>query len=215
MDEAGMIQEWAERNDLALSDEQLAKLAEYKTRVLETNKYMNLTAITDETEITVKHFIDSLSLHAWLPYGAKAVDIGTGAGFPGVPLKIARQDIELTLMDSLRKRIFFLRETLQQLSIDGVTCLHARAEEFNRKPEHMQSYDICMARAVARLAVLAGYALPFVKRGGLLLAMKGADINDELEEAAPVIKKLGGAVNEVKFVEIGMEITHSVVVIGR
>jgi 16S rRNA (guanine527-N7)-methyltransferase len=215
MVEAGIILEWAGRNGLALDGGQLAKLAEFKGRVLEANKYMNLTAITGGEEFAVKHFIDSLSLHAWLPYGAKVVDVGTGAGFPGVPLKIARPDIELTLMDSLRKRVFFLRETLERLSISGVNCLHARAEEYNRKPEHRQSYDICAARAVARLAALAGYTLPFVKRGGLLLAMKGADVNEELDEAAPVIKKLGGEVKEVKAIEIGLGITHSVVVIGK
>jgi 16S rRNA (guanine527-N7)-methyltransferase len=155
MDEAGIIQEWAGRNGLALNEEQLTKLAEFKSRVLEANKYMNLTAITGAEEFAVKHFIDSLSLHAWLPFGAKTVDVGTGAGFPGVPLKIARPDIDLTLMDSLRKRVFFLRETLERLAITGVSCLHARAEEYNRRPEHRQSYDICTARAVARLAVLA------------------------------------------------------------
>jgi 16S rRNA (guanine527-N7)-methyltransferase len=176
---------------------------------------MNLTAITDEAEFAVKHFIDSLTLMPWLPAGAKVLDVGTGAGFPGVPLKIARPDIKLTLMDSLRKRIFFLRETVDGLKLEDVTCLHARAEEFIRKPEHKERYDICTARAVARLTGLVGYTLPFVKPGGLLLAMKGADVTDELNEARPVIKKLGGAVTEVKPVEIGMGITHTVVVIGK
>ncbi len=206
---------WAENNGIALSAAQLKQLADYQARTLEVNRHMNLTAITDDAEFTVKHFIDSLTLLPWLPQNARVLDVGTGAGFPGLPLKIARPDIKLTLIDSLRKRIFFLRETADELNLADVECVHARAEEVIRKPEYKGRFDICAARAVARLSALAEYTVPFLKRGGLLLAMKGPDAREEIKEAAPVLKKLGAAVRETRRTEIGLGIAHQVVVVER
>ncbi len=210
-----LITEWALRGKTALSAAQLEALALYQARTLEVNRYMNLTAVTDDAEFTVKHFIDSLTLLPWLPQNARVLDVGTGAGFPGLPLKIARPDIKLTLMDSLRKRILFLRDTVAELNLTDAECVHARAEEFIRKPEYAGRFDICAARAVAKLSALTGYTVPFLKPGGLLLAMKGPNPGDEIKEAAPVLKKLGAAVKETRGFEIGLGITHTVVVIER
>ncbi len=210
-----LLMNWAEKNNIKINGTQISLLSEYQNCVLEVNKHMNLTAITGDNDFTVKHFIDSLTLLPWLPQNAKVIDVGTGAGFPGVPLKITRPDISITLMDSLRKRVFFLRDSIDLLGLENVNCVHARAEEFIRKPDYREQYDICAARAVARLSVLAGYTLPFVKRGGLLLAMKGPDAAEEIAEAAPLIKKLRAEIKEVKPVEIAEGITHTVIVIER
>lgn len=217
---ADIITEWASRQafDAALTDTQVRQLDAYQSHLLAVNAHMNLTAITDEADIAVKHFIDSLTLLPWLDAagpGARMLDVGAGAGFPGVPLKIARPGIHLTLLDSLRKRILFLQETMQMLALEDVTCLHARAEEFSKKPEHRAQYDIVTARAVARLPVLAGYALPFLKKGGLFLAMKGPDAAGEIAEAQAVITRGGGTLAEVRLVTIAPEIVHSIVVIEK
>ncbi len=210
-----VLMSWAEKNNIEIDGGQLSLLSAYQNRVLEVNEHMNLTAITGDENFTVKHFIDSLTLLPWLPQNAKVIDVGTGAGFPGVPLKIMRPDVGITLMDSLRKRVYFLRESINLLCLENVCCVHARAEEFVRKPDYREQYDICAARAVARLSVLAGYTLPFVKRGGLLLAMKGPDAAEEIAEAAPIIKRLRAEIKEVKPVEIAEGITHTVIVIEK
>ncbi|MCL1862886.1 MAG: 16S rRNA (guanine(527)-N(7))-methyltransferase RsmG, partial [Defluviitaleaceae bacterium] len=171
-----------------ISDEQYAMLEAYKARVLEVNQYMNLTRITEETDFAVKHIIDSLTLLPFIGHGASLIDIGTGAGFPGMVLGIMRDDLKVTLLDSLRKRVNFLRQTADMLGLPDIECVHARAEDFAKT----KTFDICTARAVASLDKLAAYALPLVKKGGLFLAMKGNDIADELEKAKPAIKKYGG-----------------------
>ena len=209
------VTDWLSRRENAfpLTEVQLSQLSLFKERLLEANQYMNLTAITEDEAIAKKHFIDSLSLLPWITPGAKLLDIGAGAGFPGLPLKIARPDIHLTLLDSLRKRILFLRETADALNLDNVECVHARAEEINKTGAYRARSDICTARAVARLDRLAGYALPFLKPGGLFLAMKGPDAADEIKEAEGKINKLGGRVLEIRAVEIAEGMKHSVVVV--
>jgi 16S rRNA (guanine527-N7)-methyltransferase len=214
---ADIINGWsAEYNGEPLTDEQIRLFAQYQACLLEANEYMNLTTITSPEEIAVKHFIDSLSLLTWIkPNKPKVLDIGTGAGFPGLVLKIIKPEIDLTLMDSLRKRILFLIETADRLGLANVHCVHIRAEEAAKKPEYKSQYDIVTARAVARLTKLAGYALPFLKKGGLFLAMKGPDAGEELNEAKPHIKKYGGIVREVTTVDISSAITHTVVVVEK
>jgi 16S rRNA (guanine527-N7)-methyltransferase len=163
---------------------------------------MNLTSITSYDEIAKKHFIDSLSLLPWMDENIKLLDIGAGAGFPGLPLKIVRPDIKLTLLDSTRKKVNFLRETADMLGLMDVECIHARAEELNRKPEYSGRFDACTARAVARLSKLVRYALPFLKPGGFFLAMKGQSADDEINEAKQMIDKCGGKIIETKKIEI-------------
>ena len=199
------------RQGHSLSDKQLSQMARYQELVLSAP--MNLTAITSDEDFAIKHFVDSLSLLPWidkLESGASCIDIGTGAGFPGVPLKIARPGLDITLLDSLLKRILFLRSAMEELGLSGVECIHARAEDFFKR-----KYDLAMARAVARLSKLVGYALPLVKPGGMFLAMKGPDAWAEIEEAKPVLDKLGGVVENVETVDISQGMRHTVVVVRK
>ncbi|MCL1844319.1 MAG: 16S rRNA (guanine(527)-N(7))-methyltransferase RsmG, partial [Defluviitaleaceae bacterium] len=174
---------WANSRGIEITPAQLDALAAYQQRVLDVNKYINLTAITDPADFAVKHFIDSLTLLPHLPHlphKTNLIDIGTGAGFPGMVLRIMRDDLHITLLDSTRKRVNFLRETSEQLGLP-TESVHARAEDFAR--EHGAIFDICTARAVAGMDRLAGWALPLVRSGGAFLAMKGPDVAEELEKA--------------------------------
>lgn len=189
----------------------------YMNLLLEWNEKINLTAITQPEEVKVKHFEDSLTClkSGYIKDGDSVVDVGTGAGFPGLPIKIENNTIELTLMDSLNKRINFLKEVSSQLNLD-TQCIHIRAEEAGKNKLYRGKYDVAVSRAVARLKVLAEYCLPLVKKGGYMLAMKGKDIEEELDEAKPLIKLLGGQVREVQLHTLSdEEITHSIVVIEK
>jgi 16S rRNA (guanine527-N7)-methyltransferase len=204
-----IIEAWARANAQEITDAQWDALAAFKARVLEVNKHMNLTAITDDEGFAVKHIIDSFTLLPFLPRDASVIDIGSGAGFPGLVLRIMRDDLKITLLDSLRKRVNFLRETASELGFDDVECIHARAEE------HRESYDICTARAVSRLDKLVGYALPLVKKDGVFLAMKGHDVAEEIENAKAALKKFGGVVESVNIVEIAEGMKHSIIVVKK
>ncbi|MFD1427155.1 16S rRNA (guanine(527)-N(7))-methyltransferase RsmG [Kroppenstedtia sanguinis] len=183
-----------ERLQMQLSTEQLDLFHRYYHLLVEGNKKMNLTAITDEKEVFVKHFFDSLTLASHLSFAEvnSLIDVGTGAGFPGIPLKIAYPHLRLVLLDSLNKRVTFMKETVAELGLSGVECVHGRAEEAARKPMFRESFDVASARAVARLNVLAEYCLPFVRVGGRFVAWKGADVEEEMREARPGVRTLGG-----------------------
>jgi len=208
-----IIIKWLTHKGYSLSDKQLSQMARYQQLVLTAP--MNLTAITNNEDFAVKHFIDSLTLLPWIDKSENinCIDIGTGAGFPGVPLKIARPNTNITLLDSLLKRILFLRSAMEELGFNDVECIHARAEDFAK--QNGAYYDLAMARAVARLDKLAAYALPLVKPGGLFLAMKGPDAPGEIEEAKPVLAKLGGVVEAIESVDISQGISRVVVVVKK
>lgn len=179
--------------------EQLAeRFDRYAEMLVDWNEKINLTAITAPDEIVIKHFVDSLLLlKAYdVPKGASMIDIGTGAGFPSVPVAMVRDDIRLTLMDSLNKRINFLKELSEALRVNA-ECVHARAEEFGNKPEYREQYDVACARAVAHLRELSEYCLPFVKVGGAFVALKSVGLEQELEEAKAAIDILGGKVERI------------------
>lgn len=171
----------------------LTQFQTFATMLVETNKNINLTAITEPREIVIKHFLDSLLLlrAREVPHGAKLADIGSGGGFPGVPVKIARGDISLTMIDSLNKRIKYLQALSERLG-QANTCVHSRAEEAGRNPQFREQFDVVTARAVANLGVLAEYCLPLVKVGGVFLALKGPDCEAELAAAERALGKLGG-----------------------
>lgn len=183
---------------VTLTEGQQAQFGRYHETLLEWNEKINLTAITEEREVVVKHFIDSISVLRYLPEKAcTLIDVGTGAGFPGIPLKIVRNDLQVTLLDSLEKRIRFLDTIITENSLTGIQAIHGRAEDFAREKPHRERYDIGIARAVASLPVLCEYILPFVRVGGLFIAMKGSEVQKELEEAEKAISILGGWVEKV------------------
>lgn len=169
----------------------------YFKELVEYNEKVNLTAITEKEEVFIKHFYDSCLAKDIIPQNAKVVDIGTGAGFPGVPLKIVRKDIDLHLVDSLNKRIIFLNQLKDKLGIDYSTY-HSRAEDFCSNLKYRETFDICVSRAVARLNTLAEYCLPLIKVGGSFVAYKAGDIDEEIEESKKAIRILGGEIKEIK-----------------
>lgn len=177
---------------------------------------MNLTAITKPEEIAVKHFADSVSLLNFTDIGknSSVIDIGTGAGFPGIPLAIMRSDIKLTLLDSLNKRLVFLKEVTDILGIE-CNIIHSRAEEGGRKPELREKFDIAVSRAVASLNVLSEYCLPYVKVGGKFVAMKGPSVKEEKEKAANAIKILGGKIKKTFIFNLGNDNTRSILIIEK
>ena len=187
-----------------LSAELAERLEAYWKLVKKKNEVMNLTAVTDDEEAARRHFLDALALLrlAEFPQGASVVDVGSGAGFPGVPLKLARPDLRLCLLDSLGKRVTFLREALAEMGVEA-ECVHARAEEFALLPARRDGYDLAVSRAVARLNVLTELCLPLVKPGGAFLAMKTADAGEELREAERAIRTLGGELEDLREYEEG------------
>lgn len=185
---------------LQITGEQKEKFQTYSDLLTQWNQKINLTAITDADGITIKHFLDSILLlkAVKLQQEAKIIDIGTGAGFPGIPIKIMREDISLTLMDSLQKRIHFLQEIGKSIELHNIEYIHARAEEAGRMGQYRQKFDIAVSRAVADMEILCEYCLPFVKVGGFFVALKAQDSEEEVERAKPMIGNLGGEVTDVK-----------------
>ncbi len=193
-----LLAQQAEQLGCPLTDSMLEKFAVYASLLVEWNEKINLTAITDPTDIVYKHFVDSLTLCSMVPHKAfSLIDVGTGAGFPGIPIAIVRSDVKLTLLDSLNKRLLFLKAVCDELGI-AVTLIHARAEEAGVKADYREQYDLATARAVASLPVLCEYCLPFVKVGGKFVAMKGPEGENEVMAAQKAITVLGGKLEKVE-----------------
>lgn len=179
---------------IALREEQLEQFQRFYELVLEWNAKMNLTAITEEKEFAIKHVMDSLSLWEEERFSAvgKILDVGTGAGFPAIPIKIYKPQVEIVMLDSLAKRVEFLKAVVAELKLDGVSCIHGRAEDLARQEKYREGFDLVTARAVARLNVISEYCLPFVRVGGTFAALKGKQYPAEVAESADAIKILGG-----------------------
>lgn len=204
--------------EIELSSQQAEYFSRYKDLLQEWNEKIDITTIIEDDEVDIKHFLDSLTLvNTNLFEGnKKVIDIGTGGGFPGLPLKIYNDDLDVTLMDSLNKRITFLNELINQLDLEGIEAIHGRAEEVSRTKEYRELYDICVSRAVARLNTLVEYCLPFVKPGGYFISMKGPDYTEELNEAKNAIDTLGGKVIRDYEVDIPRsDIRHSIIIIEK
>ena len=190
-----LIKGFAELN-MEVSDEQINKLIRYAELLVEWNEKMNLTAITEPVEIAEKHFLDS-AMCLKTGISGKVIDVGTGAGFPGLVLKILKPEIELCLLDSLQKRIGFLQAVCEELKLDGVRFVHARAEDGGHDKTLREKFDFSVARAVANLATLSEYCLPFVKTGGEFIAMKGPKAEEEIASGKNAISKLGGEISSI------------------
>ena len=181
--------------NINLSSLQTEQFLKYYELLIEKNKVMNLTAITEFNEVVSKHFIDSLTITRVfdMNQSARILDMGTGAGFPGIPIKIVFPDVKMVLLDSLNKRINFLNEVICELDLKDIETVHGRAEDFARKPGYRESFDLCVSRAVARLATLAEYCMPYVKVNGYFIPYKAGNIKDELEESKKALKMFGGS----------------------
>lgn len=203
---------------ISYTDEMLSQFQKYYDVLIEWNKVMNLTGITEYEEVILKHFIDSLSIVNVMDMNdiSNMIDIGTGAGFPGIPIKIIFPHIKVTLLDSLNKRIKFLNAVIEELSIVNINAVHGRAEEFAKQKEYREKYELCVSRAVANLASLSEYCLPFVDIGGNFVSYKSGDIEEELNNSRKAVKILGGKVKNVsKFQLLATDITRSLVVISK
>ena len=203
---------------IALSEKQMEQFLQYYELLVEKNKVMNLTAITEFDEVVEKHFLDSVSLTKQLDLHQplKVLDLGTGAGFPGIPLKIVFPELEITLMDSLNKRVLFLQDVISSLQLQNIEAVHGRAEEAARNKKYRESFDLCVSRAVANISTLSEYCLPFVKIGGSFISYKSSTIEDELEDGKKGIAILGGKVKDVyKFTLPDSELQRSFVIIEK
>lgn len=184
--------------DINLNDYQINQFIDYYDMLISWNNVMNLTSITEFIEVIYKHFLDSLSIvKVMRPENERIIDIGTGAGFPGIPLKIAFPNTKIVLMDSLNKRVQFLNEVISKLKLEDITAIHGRAEDYGRKTEYRESFDLCTSRAVANLSTLSEYCIPFIKKGGSFISYKSGNVKEELENATNAIKILGGSIAEV------------------
>lgn len=205
----------AKKINVDLDLEMVDKFFEYKELLKEWNEKINLTAIIEDNEIILKHFIDSLTIETYIPKNASVIDVGTGAGFPGIPLKIVRNDINLTLLDSLNKRLVFLDTVRRKLNLGNTNTVRGRAEDIGKDVNNREKYDIATARAVASLSVLAEYCLPFVKIGGLFVCMKGNNV-EEIEEAKKSIEKLGGKIEKIEKIYLpNSDIERNIVIIKK
>lgn len=208
--------------NIDLTSEQISQFDSYYEMLVETNKVMNLTAITEYEDVLLKHFIDSLSVFVVPQFrelvsnDCRMIDVGTGAGFPGIPIKIAFPDISVDLLDSLNKRITFLQNVIREVGLSDIAAYHGRAEDYAHKVEFREVYDLCVSRAVANLTTLSEYCLPFIKKDGLFIALKSGSIEEELTNSKNAIRLLGAEIVEViPFVLPQSDIERSFVVIKK
>lgn len=204
--------------NIELNEDQIQEFILYKELLQKWNQRINLTSIIEDEEIDIKHFIDSVVPIKTNLFNRKlkVIDIGTGGGFPGLPLKIMNKDLEMLLLDSTRKKINFLDVVIKELELDKIQAYHGRAEELGRKGEFREQYDIAISRAVASLNTLCEYTLPFVKPGGYFISMKGPEVEEELKEAKNAISILGGQVKEVEKIQLPKtDIVHSLIIIEK
>ena len=196
--EIAKFEEGLKSLDIEMSDNQKKQFIQYYELLIEWNKVMNLTAITDLEDVIKKHFIDSLTIvKSICPKNKTIIDVGTGAGFPGIPIKIAFPETKIVLLDSLNKRINFLNEVIHQLNLKEIRTIHGRAEDYGKNPKYRGQFDLCVSRAVANLSSLSEYCIPFVKQDGCFISYKSGKASDEMNSAKNAIKLLGGRIENV------------------
>ena len=213
-----ILEEGCKELGITLDENQKKQFTDFYEYLVEKNKVMNLTGITEFQEVLIKHFLDSLACVKAVDMSRikRIMDIGTGAGFPGVPLKIAFPHLEACLLDSLKKRVNFLEETFQMLKLENITAIHGRAEEYAKNKQYRETYDLCVSRAVSNLATLSEYCLPYVKTGGYFISYKSGTVQEEVEQVQKAVKILGGKIQDVVYFQLpDSEIQRSLVVIEK
>ena len=207
---------YLEELSIMFNEEQYKKFYKYMNLLLEWNEKINLTAITNKEDIILKHFIDSLTISKYIDKNSKLIDVGTGAGFPGIPIKIYRDDLEITLLDSLNKRVNFLNEVIKELKLENIVAIHGRAEEIGRNKKYREYFDVATSRAVANLSTLSEYLVPFVKEDGIIISMKGDNIEEEKKKTKRAIKVLGANIKKIdKFELPKSDIKRSLVILKK
>lgn len=211
-----LMSSYAKKIDIVFNDKQLNQFYSYMNLLLEWNEKINLTAITEPKEVILKHFIDSLTISKYIEKNTILADVGTGAGFPGISLKIYRPDIKITLVDSLNKRINFLNEVITNLELKDIDAVHSRIEDFGRNVKYREKFDYVTARAVANVAVLSEYLIPLTKIDGKCIYMKGSEIEEELNNGKNAINILGGKIEKVdEFKLPDTDILRNVIIINK
>ena len=205
----------AKQIEIELTKEQIEKYYNYMNLLLEWNEKINLTAIIDPKEMILKHFVDSLTIAKYIKDDEKLIDVGTGAGFPGIPLSIVKENTDIVLLDSLNKRINFLEEVKENLKLENITTIHGRAEEFGKNKNEREKYDIATSRAVASLNILLEYLLPLVKVGGKAICMKGSNI-EEIENAKNALEILGGQIEKIEEITLpNSDIKRNIIIVKK
>lgn len=208
--------EEAQKINIELDKNQIEKFYKYMDLLIEWNEKINLTAITNRKDIIVKHFIDSLTIQRYLGDAVNIIDVGTGAGFPGIPIKIINPNLKVVLVDSLNKRINFLQEVIKKLNLDNIEVIHARAEDLGQNKKYREAFDIVTSRAVANMSVLSEYLLPLARVNGKCICMKGSDIEEELENSKYAINLLGGKIEQVDKFELSNErIGRNIIIVKK
>lgn len=208
----------SDNEGLEFSENKYAQFMKYKDLIKEWNEKVNLTAIKEDEEIIKKHFIDSMKVFKFdqLKDAKNVIDIGTGGGFPGIPMKIIKPEINIVLLDSLNKRINFLNEVIKSLELKDIKAIHGRAEDFAQEVQYREKFDVAVSRAVANLTVLSEYCIPYVKIGGYFVAMKGPAVEDEIKQSKNAIRMLGGRIEHIEKVQIeDSDLNHNLVIIKK
>ncbi|MBC2582646.1 16S rRNA (guanine(527)-N(7))-methyltransferase RsmG [Clostridium sp. DJ247] len=204
--------------ELNFNNEIYNKFMQYKDMIKSWNEKVNLTAITEDEQIVKKHFIDCIKIFKFSPLkqAKSIIDIGTGAGFPGIPIKIVSPNTNIILLDSLNKRVNFLNEVINSLELKGISTIHGRAEDFSKKAEYRENIDVAVSRAVANLSALSEFCIPYVKIGGYFIAMKGPSVDEEIREGKNAISLLGGKIDDIIKVAIeDSDLNHNLVIIKK
>ena len=202
------------KHNITLTQKQTEDFYKYYSLLIEWNKKFNLTAITEQTEVIVKHFLDSVICYNLLPQDSKIIDIGAGAGFPSFPLKILRPDLKITLIDSVNKKVTFQQEVIKQLNFKNAEAIHTRAEDLAKNIKYRETFDACVSRAVAQLNTLAEYSLPFIKIGGKMFAYKANEIEEELNNSTKALSLLGGKIKEIKTFDVD-NVDRKIIIINK